>query len=61
MSRLRIEEAKRLKTEQPELTMEDVAKQCGFASVRSFYRTFSREMDMTPTEWLSAQNHGDNS
>lgn len=61
VSRLRIEEAKRLKTEQPELTMEDVAKQCGFASVRSFYRTFSREMDMTPTEWLSAQNHGDNS
>jgi AraC-like DNA-binding protein len=52
----RIEEAKRLMTEHPEMTMEDVAGQCGFSSARSFYRTFSREMDMTPTEWLEAQS-----
>jgi transcriptional regulator GlxA family with amidase domain len=43
-------------TEHPEMTMEDVAGQCGFSSARSFYRTFSREMDMTPTEWLEAQS-----
>ena len=52
----RINEAKRLKTEHPEMTMEDVAGQCGFSSARSFYRTFSREMDMTPTEWWEAQS-----
>ena len=52
----RIEEAKRLMTEHPEMTMEDVAGQCGFSSARSFYRTFYREMDMTPTEWLEAQS-----
>ena len=52
----RIEEAKRLMTGHPEMTMEDVAGQCGFSSARSFYRTFFREMDMTPTEWLEAQS-----
>ena len=52
----RIEEAKRLMREHPDMTMEDVAKQCGFSSARSFYRTFFREMDMTPTEWLEAQS-----
>ena len=52
----RIEEAKRLMTEHPEMTMEDVAGLCGFSSARSFYRTFYREMDMTPTEWLEAQS-----
>ena len=52
----RIEEAKRLMTGHPEMTMEDVAGQCGFSSARSFYRTFYREMDMTPTEWLEAQS-----
>ena len=56
VSRLRIEEAKRLKTEHPDMTMEEVAEQCGFASARSFYRTFAREEDMTPTEWLAAQS-----
>lgn len=56
VSRLRIEEAKRLMTEHPGMTMEEVAEQCGFSSARSFYRTFSREMDMTPTEWLTAQS-----
>ena len=51
----RIEEAKRLMREHPDMTMEDVAKQCGFSSARSFYRTFDREEEMTPKEWLAAQ------
>ena len=54
----RIEEAKRLMTEHPEMTMEDVAIQCGFSSARSFYRAFDREVEMTPKEWM---NHIDNS
>jgi len=61
VSRLRIEEAKNLMTGHPDMTMEDVAERCGFASARSFYRTFAREEDMTPNEWLSAQLQSDNS
>ena len=52
-NRLRIDEAKRLMTEHPEMTMEDVALLCGFASARSFYRSFFREVEMTPKEWMS--------
>ena len=52
----RIEEAKHLMTEHPEMTMEDVANQCGFSSARSFYRAFDREVDMTPKEWLATQS-----
>ena len=54
----RIEEAKRLMTEHPEMTMEDVAIQSGFSSVRTFYRAFDREVEMTPKEWM---RHRDNS
>ena len=53
----RIEEAKRLMTEHPEMTMEDVAIQSGFSSARTFYRAFDREVEMTPKEWMS---HRDN-
>ncbi len=52
----RIEEAKRLMTEHPDMTMEDVAKQCGFSSARSFYRAFDREVEMTPKEWMATQS-----
>ena len=54
----RIEEAKRLMTEHPEMTMEDVAIQSGFSSVRTFYRAFDREVEVTPKEWM---RHRDNS
>ena len=57
VNRLRIEEAKHLMTEHPEMTMEDVSGQCGFSSARSFYRAFAREVDMTPKEWSSAQSN----
>jgi AraC-like DNA-binding protein len=49
----RIEEAKRLMTEHPEMTMEDVAIQSGFSSVRTLYRAFDREVEMTPKEWMN--------
>lgn len=49
----RIEEAKRLMTEHPEMTMEDVAIQSGFSSARTLYRAFDREVEMTPKEWMS--------
>ena len=54
---LRIREAKRLMTEQPELKMQDVAKQCGFSSRNVFTQAFIRETGTTPTEWFAEQNN----
>ena len=51
----RIEEAKRLMREQPDLKMQDIAEQCGFSSPVVFSRIFVRETGMTPREW-SANN-----
>ena len=50
---LRVEEAKRLMTEHPELKMQDVAERCGFASRETFSRTFVRETGTTPSEWTA--------
>ncbi|MBQ8938882.1 MAG: helix-turn-helix transcriptional regulator [Paludibacteraceae bacterium] len=47
----RIEEAKRLMREQPELKIQEIADRCGFSSPTVFGRTFARETGMTPTEW----------
>ena len=49
----RIEEAKRLMKEQPDLKMQDIAEQCGFSSPVVFSRIFTRETGMTPSEWSS--------
>ena len=54
---LRIEEAKRLMIDHPEMTIEDVSARCGFSSVRSFYRTFSRETGLAPKEWHSSTDN----
>jgi len=48
---LRIEEAKRLMREQPELKIQDIADRCGFSSRRVFSQIFTRETGTTPTEW----------
>ena len=50
----RVEEAKRLMKEQPEMKMQDIAEHCGFSSPTVFTRIFARETGMTPSEW-SAQ------
>ena len=55
---LRVKEAKRLKNEQPELKMQDIAERCGFSSSKSFTRSFLRETGLTPREWVtSAKNN----
>jgi len=54
---LRIKEAKRLMTEQPELKIQDIAERCGFSSRRVFSQIFTRETGQTPSEWLSAPNN----
>ena len=49
----RIEEAKRLMKEQPDLKMQDIAEQCGFSSPVVFSRIFVRETGETPSEWCA--------
>lgn len=49
----RVEEAKRLMSENPQLKMQDVADRCGFSSATVFGRIFARETGQTPTEWLA--------
>lgn len=49
----RIEEAKRLMREQPDLKMQDIAEQCGFSSPVVFSRIFVRETGETPSEWCA--------
>ena len=48
---LRIEEAKRLMIEQPELKIQDVAELCGFSNQKVLWRTFVNETGMSPSEW----------
>ena len=48
---LRIKEAKRLMTENPEIKMKDIAQQCGFSSPTVFSRAFLRETGVIPREW----------
>ena len=47
----RIEEAKRLMQESPEMTIEEVATKCGFASRSSFTQTFTKQTGVSPREW----------
>ena len=52
----RIEEAKRLMRENPDMKMQDVAAQSGFSSPTVFARTFVKETGFTPSEWSAAPN-----
>lgn len=51
VNRYRIEEAKRLKLENPDMKVREVADRCGFSSPTVFSRTFSTVTGMTPREW----------
>ena len=51
----RIEEAKRLLREHPEMKLWEVAESTGFASAAVFTRTFVKETGHTPTDWLRLQ------
>ena len=48
---LRIAEVKRLMTEHPEMSLEEISGHCGFSSRRLFTQIFTRETGMTPREW----------
>ena len=49
----RIEEAKRLMREQPDMKFQEISEQCGFSSPTVFSRVFVREVGMTPRDWSS--------
>lgn len=53
VTKYRIEEAKRLMTEHPELKIQEIAEQSGFSSSTVFGRIFAREEGLTPTEWIA--------
>ena len=55
VNRYRIEEAKRLKLEHPELKAQEISARCGFSSPTVFSRIFSEQEGVTPREWAS--NH----
>jgi AraC-like DNA-binding protein len=55
VNRYRIEEAKRLKQENPELKAQEVSARCGFSSPTVFSRTFTEIVGVSPREW--AQSH----
>ena len=48
----RIDEAKRLMRECPELKLQEIAEKTGFSSATVFSRTFVKETGYTPTEWM---------
>ena len=53
---LRIHEAKRMKLEHPEWTIQEISQRCGFSSRQVFTRSFLRETGITPSEWYAAQS-----
>ena len=40
--------------EHPEMKVQDIATHVGFVSGSTFSRTFVKETDMSPTEWIKA-------
>ena len=56
VSRYRVAEAKRLKLEQPDLKMDEIAARCGFSSRTVFSNVFTREEGLSPREWFKKCN-----
>lgn len=53
---LRIEEAKRLLSERSDLSMSEIAEQCGFADYNYFISVFSREVGASPGRYRQQRN-----
>ena len=52
----RIEHAKQMLRDQPDIKITAVVVQSGFANETSFFRTFKSFTGMTPKEWIAEQN-----
>ena len=53
----RINEAKQLMSEHPEMQLQEVAERSGFSSPTVFSRIFARETGVTPREWSVKSNN----
>lgn len=51
VNRYRIEEAKRLMADNPEMKMAEISASCGFSSPSVFSRTFTSIAGQSPSEW----------
>ena len=51
VTRYRVEEAKRLLHEHPQMKIQEISEQCGFSSPTIFTRVFTRETGLNPSEW----------
>ena len=51
VNRYRIEEAQRLKLEQPDIKIGEASVRCGFSSPTVFTRTFTAIVGVTPRQW----------
>lgn len=52
VNRYRVEEAKRLMSEHPDMKMADISSCCGFSSPSVFSRTFTAVAGQSPKEWV---------
>ena len=52
---IRIEEAKQLLTQNPNIDMEELSKKCGFGSKSSFYNAFKRHTGVTPMAFANSK------
>ncbi|MCL2042481.1 MAG: AraC family transcriptional regulator [Bacteroidales bacterium] len=51
ISELRIEEAKNLMRQRPDMTLNDIALQVGYVDKSNLIRQFSRQTNLSPTQW----------
>lgn len=56
LAKYRVEYAKRILLETPDISISKLSKMCGFIGRNSFYRQFSNIEGMTPTEWIKKAN-----
>lgn len=54
----RLQHAKRLLTETPDMKVSAVGLESGFANERTFFRAFKSATDMTPKEWKDLKDRG---
>ena len=57
ITRCRVEYAKKLLREHPDMLLDDVAEESGFSSRTTFYRSFKALTGMTPQAWKQRKSH----
>lgn len=60
INELRIDYAKKILSEQPQLALSEVALKCGFTEQSNFSRQFRLISGVSPVQWLKNQKHNEN-